>query len=427
MVPPSRPGRDPSSRRIPDLARPEHDAGRGRGGCTARGARRRGRRRPARRGLRDRARRRPRRRGAVRVVVRASGLRPSRRARRPVDARLGDRSSTRGRGTCSWAAPSRAPAGASAIPISEFVLGAMLAFEKAFPRVWLDEPPEQWNLDQSGRARGQDPRARRARGDRDGGGALAPSRSTCGCGRCAGGPVATRFAGVELAPDLADLLATADHLVIAAPATAATRKLLDAPAFSLVKPGVHLVNIARGSIVDQDALRVALDDGRVAMASLDTVDPEPLPAGHWMYRHPRGAGRARTSRGARPDGFDSDDRVVRAEPPPLRRRQAARGRRRPRRGLLSAGRAGRRGRRNRFRVSRARSGAARRRLRGGRARRARRERTARRRAERLGIEHGSGVPRRRARVARRRRGDDRDATRHPRRRSRSPRPRPAST
>jgi phosphoglycerate dehydrogenase-like enzyme len=54
-----------------------------------------------------------------------------------------------------------------------------------------------------------------------------------------------------------------------------------------VKPGVHLVNIARGALVDQDALLTALDDGRVSLATLDTVDPEPLPAGHWMYAHPR--------------------------------------------------------------------------------------------------------------------------------------------
>ena len=52
-------------------------------------------------------------------------------------------------------------------------------------------------------------------------------------------------------------------------------------------PGVHLVNIARGALVDQDALRVALDDGPVAMATLDTVDPEPLPDGHWLYAHPK--------------------------------------------------------------------------------------------------------------------------------------------
>jgi phosphoglycerate dehydrogenase-like enzyme len=54
-----------------------------------------------------------------------------------------------------------------------------------------------------------------------------------------------------------------------------------------VKPGVHLTNVARARLVDDDALRVALDDGRVASATLDTVEPEPLPAGHWMYSHPR--------------------------------------------------------------------------------------------------------------------------------------------
>ena len=52
-------------------------------------------------------------------------------------------------------------------------------------------------------------------------------------------------------------------------------------------PGAHIVNIARGALIDQDALRVALDDGRVALASLDTVEPEPLPEGHWLYEHPQ--------------------------------------------------------------------------------------------------------------------------------------------
>jgi phosphoglycerate dehydrogenase-like enzyme len=94
-------------------------------------------------------------------------------------------------------------------------------------------------------------------------------------------------AGVEVVTSLDTLLGDADHLVLAAPATPRTRGMLDTEAFGRVKPGVHLVNIARGSLVDQDALRVALDDGRVAMATLDTVDPEPLPAGHWLYEHPK--------------------------------------------------------------------------------------------------------------------------------------------
>jgi phosphoglycerate dehydrogenase-like enzyme len=86
---------------------------------------------------------------------------------------------------------------------------------------------------------------------------------------------------------VAELAAWADHLVVAAPATADTRHLIGSEVFAAIKPGAHLVNIARGSLIDQDALRAALEDGRVALATLDTVDPEPLPAGHWMYDHPR--------------------------------------------------------------------------------------------------------------------------------------------
>jgi phosphoglycerate dehydrogenase-like enzyme len=52
-------------------------------------------------------------------------------------------------------------------------------------------------------------------------------------------------------------------------------------------PGVHLVNIARGGLVDQDALRVALDSGHIGRATLDVADPEPLPEGHWLYDDPR--------------------------------------------------------------------------------------------------------------------------------------------
>jgi phosphoglycerate dehydrogenase-like enzyme len=93
--------------------------------------------------------------------------------------------------------------------------------------------------------------------------------------------------GVAMAGSLPELLAVADHLVLAAPATDATHHAINAETLRLVRPGVHLVNIARGSLVDQDALRAALDDGTVARASLDVTDPEPLPAGHWLYSHPQ--------------------------------------------------------------------------------------------------------------------------------------------
>ena len=78
-----------------------------------------------------------------------------------------------------------------------------------------------------------------------------------------------------------------DHLVLAAPDTPETHHVIGPATISQLKRGVHLVNIARGGLIDQDALRAALDDGRVARATLDVCDPEPLPAGHWLYTHPK--------------------------------------------------------------------------------------------------------------------------------------------
>jgi phosphoglycerate dehydrogenase-like enzyme len=93
--------------------------------------------------------------------------------------------------------------------------------------------------------------------------------------------------GVEQVRDLADLLQGSDHLVLLAPGGAETRHIIGAQALAQAKPGLHLVNVARGSLVDQDALRAALDCGQVGWASLDVTEPEPLPAGHWLYDHPR--------------------------------------------------------------------------------------------------------------------------------------------
>src|SRR3954452_16014565 len=178
--------------------------------------------------------------------------------------------------------------GASAVPISEWVMAAVLAWAKKMPQTWLSEPPKHWNFPKPAL-------------DSVAGSTLA----LVGLGGI-GTAIALRalafdmpvkalrrtdapspVAGVEIVQTMADLVRDADHLVLAAPATAKTAHLVNANVLEQVKPGVHLVNIARGALVDQDALRVALDDDRVAMATLDTVDPEPLPAGHWLYEHPK--------------------------------------------------------------------------------------------------------------------------------------------
>ena len=176
--------------------------------------------------------------------------------------------------------------GASSVPIAEWVMAMLLAFEKQVPEVWLDAPPERWRFRELGGLEG------RCLGLVGLGGiAQAVARRALPFGmrvralRRSDAP--SPIAGVEVVRDRDDVLARADHLVLAASATAETRHWLDREALERVKPGLHLVNVARGSLVDQDALRRALDDGRVARASLDTVEPEPLPAGHWLYTHPR--------------------------------------------------------------------------------------------------------------------------------------------
>ncbi|NAZ77855.1 hydroxyacid dehydrogenase [Kineococcus sp. T13] len=79
----------------------------------------------------------------------------------------------------------------------------------------------------------------------------------------------------------------ADHVVLAAPATEATRALVGAQQLAALGPQGWLVNIARGSLVDTDALVEALAAGTIAGAALDVTDPEPLPDGHPLWSEPR--------------------------------------------------------------------------------------------------------------------------------------------
>jgi phosphoglycerate dehydrogenase-like enzyme len=90
---------------------------------------------------------------------------------------------------------------------------------------------------------------------------------------------------VTLVP-LAALVARADHLVVAAPIGETTRGLLGTKLLGTMKAEAHIINVARGAIIDTDALRAQFEAGRL-WASLDVTDPEPLPAGHWLFGHPR--------------------------------------------------------------------------------------------------------------------------------------------
>ena len=88
-------------------------------------------------------------------------------------------------------------------------------------------------------------------------------------------------------PDrLLEMLPECDAVVVAAPATDQTQRLIDARALGAMKPGAVLVNVARGSLVDQDALVETLRGGSLGAAVLDVFEPEPLPADHPLWDLP---------------------------------------------------------------------------------------------------------------------------------------------
>jgi len=178
--------------------------------------------------------------------------------------------------------------GSSAAAIAEFALAAIFAAAKQLPEIWLSDA-SQWDWTRR-------PKLAQLRGSTLGlvgfgaiGQALAAQALALGLRVLALRRSDTPFevAGVEGARDLQQLFAESDHVVLAAPLTAQTRGLVNAEVLAAAKPGLHLINIARGGLLDHVALAEALDSGRIALASLDVTEPEPLPAGHAFYTHPR--------------------------------------------------------------------------------------------------------------------------------------------
>lgn len=91
--------------------------------------------------------------------------------------------------------------------------------------------------------------------------------------------------GIELASDLDAVYRDADYLTVHMPVTDQTRGMLNTAAFSKMKPGVRIVNCARGEIIAEADLIAALDSGKVAAAALDVFITEPLPADHPFRKH----------------------------------------------------------------------------------------------------------------------------------------------
>jgi len=181
--------------------------------------------------------------------------------------------------------PTATGRGVAAGQIAEYALAAILYQAKRLDTLWVHDP-QAWNAGPLGSIAGS---TVGVIGLGAIGGALARKLLALDAKVLAlrDRPLPSPIEGVEILHDIAALLAHCDHVVLAAPATPRTRHLLNRTTLASAKPGLHIVNVARGELIDDDALLWALASGSIGAATLDATVPEPLPAGHPFYTHPR--------------------------------------------------------------------------------------------------------------------------------------------
>jgi D-3-phosphoglycerate dehydrogenase len=86
--------------------------------------------------------------------------------------------------------------------------------------------------------------------------------------------------GVQKVETLEEMLPQCDFVTLHCPGGAETRHMINARTLALMKPGAYLINTARGSVVDGDALAQAVQAGQIAGAAMDVYDPEPPRSGY---------------------------------------------------------------------------------------------------------------------------------------------------
>lgn len=172
-------------------------------------------------------------------------------------------------------------------PIAEYVLAAVLAFTKDLYGSWDLQRRQEWQHRETLGLAG-----RRALVVGTGGIGRATARLLRAVGLHVRGAGRTArasdpdFDEVIASDELARYVGDVDHLVLAAPLTPQTRGLVDSAVLGALPPRAQLINVGRGPLVDEDALVAALDDRRLAGATLDVFGEEPLPVGHRLWTTP---------------------------------------------------------------------------------------------------------------------------------------------
>lgn len=169
-------------------------------------------------------------------------------------------------------------AGVHANPIAEQVLGYMLVFEREIHRGIRQQQRAEWHHYQGGELRGK---TLGVLGVGEIGGRIAELGSALGMtvlGTKRDTTDVSDAVDEVFAPDRTDhVLGRSDYVAVACPLTDETEGLIGLQQFASMKHDAVLINIARGPIVDQDAIITALQKGKIRGAALDVTDPEPLP------------------------------------------------------------------------------------------------------------------------------------------------------
>lgn len=167
--------------------------------------------------------------------------------------------------------------GLNAIPVAEYALAGMLALAKRLDEIVRAHDKHEWPDDAPGKRELYEAKVLIV-GYGAIGRKIGEMLSGFGCDITAVRRSASEDPKVIGPDDWRARLGEFDWVVLAAPATDETRHMIGAEELAAMQSRAMLCNIARGSLVDQAALKTALDNGDIAGAFLDTVDPEPLPA-----------------------------------------------------------------------------------------------------------------------------------------------------
>lgn len=179
-------------------------------------------------------------------------------------------------------------AGVHGSPLAEFAVLGVLAGAKELPRLQADQAdhrwPDRWEMRQL------DEMTVLVVGLGGIGAACAQKLSALGARVIGTSRSGRQVAGVdEVVPveQLAEVAGRVDALIATLPGTAATDGLLGTEVLAAARSGTILVNVGRGTVVDEEALLDALDAGRIGYAALDVTAVEPLPTTSRLWDHPR--------------------------------------------------------------------------------------------------------------------------------------------